>query len=81
MKITSPFVLLLGSILSLSQATAVPLTQRGIVTLSLKRAPTREDIHPQLVRISFLWLLRTLHNPHGSSSNNILIAQTDVSHA
>ncbi|KAH9057800.1 acid protease [Lactarius vividus] len=53
MKSTSPFILLLGSLLSLSllEANAIPLSpgQTGIVTLPLKRIPTRQDIHPQLL--------------------------------
>ncbi|KAI9434216.1 acid protease [Lactarius indigo] len=53
MKSTSPFVLLLGSLLSLSllEVNAIPLSsgQTGITTLPLKRIPLRQDIHPQLL--------------------------------
>lgn len=52
MKLYSPSILLLGSILSLSfEANAIPVNPRqtGIVTLSLQRAPTRQDLHPQLI--------------------------------
>ncbi|KAI9454536.1 acid protease [Lactarius psammicola] len=52
MKSTSPFILLLGSLLSLSlDANAIPLNpgQRGIITLPLKRVSTRQDLHPQLL--------------------------------
>ncbi|KAH8991322.1 acid protease [Lactarius hatsudake] len=53
MKTTSPFILFLGSLLSLSllEANAIPLSPRhpGIITLPLKRIPTRQDIHPQLL--------------------------------
>lgn len=54
MKFLSPFILLLGSIFSLStQANAIPLSarQKGIITLPLKRLQTRQDLHPQLVSI------------------------------
>ena len=59
MKFSSPFILLLGSIFSLSlEANAIPLNprQKGIVTLSLKRIPTRQDLHPQLVSMLCLVL-------------------------
>ncbi|KAH9033486.1 acid protease [Lactarius pseudohatsudake] len=53
MKSTSPFILLLGGLLSLSllEANAIPLSpgHTGIITLPLKRIPTRQDIHPQLL--------------------------------
>ncbi|KAH9029833.1 aspartic peptidase A1 [Lactarius pseudohatsudake] len=53
MKSTSPFILFLGSLLSLSllEANAIPLSpgHTGIITLPLKRIPTRQDIHPQLL--------------------------------
>ena len=57
MKFSTPFILLLGSLFSLFLKTdAIPLTprQKGIVTLSLKRVPMRQDVHPQLVRVSCL---------------------------
>jgi len=52
MKLSSPFILLLGSTFALFLETnAIPLTprQKGIVTLSLKRVPMRQDVHPQLL--------------------------------
>src|SRR5258708_1172165 len=54
MKLNSPFILLLGTVIPLSlEANAVPSNngQRGVVTLPLKRVPHREGLHPQLVRI------------------------------
>jgi len=59
MKLTSPFIiLLLGSLLSLSlEVNAIPLNlgKAGAITLPLKRVlPTRQDLHPQLVSISYL---------------------------
>ena len=82
MKFPSPFILLLGCIFSPSlEAIAIPLNprQKGIVTLPLKRVPTRQDLHPQLVSMLYLLFARTLYNPHNSSSNNTLTAHTDVS--
>jgi len=52
MKFFSPFILLLGSMVSLSiQANAIPLNprQKGIITLPLKRLQTQQGLHPQLV--------------------------------
>jgi hypothetical protein len=54
MKFLSPFILLLGSIFSLSiHVNAIPLTprQKGIITLPLKRLQSQQDLHPQLVSI------------------------------
>ncbi|KAI9513006.1 acid protease [Russula earlei] len=52
MQIT-PFILLLGSLLLpiTLDAYAIPLTreQTGVVTLPLKRAPMRRDLHPQML--------------------------------
>lgn len=52
MQLTPSFILLLGSLFAIAVDTyAIPLTrqQTGIVTLPLKRAPTRHDLHPQMV--------------------------------
>jgi hypothetical protein len=52
MQLTPSFILLLGSLFAIALDTyAIPLTrqQTGIVTLPLKRATTRHDLHPQMV--------------------------------
>ena len=62
MKFLSPFILLLGSIFSLStQANAIPLSPRhkGIITLPLKRLQARQDLHPQLVSILMPLIITT----------------------
>ena len=81
MKLTSPFILLLGSRFSLSLgANAVLLIsgKKSVVTLPLKRVPRWKHLHAQLVRISCLCLLRLLHIPHDRSSNNTLNARTNT---
>jgi len=52
MLLTPSFILLLGSLFSITlDAYALPLTreQTGVVTLPLKRAPMRRDLDPQMV--------------------------------
>ncbi|KAI0249141.1 acid protease [Lactifluus subvellereus] len=57
MLFTPSFTLLLGSLLAIIlEAHATPLTreQTGVVTLPLKRAPMRRDLHPQMLLQSLI---------------------------
>jgi hypothetical protein len=52
MQLTPSFILILGVLFRISlDAYAIPLApeQRGVVTLPLKRAPMRRDLHPHMV--------------------------------
>ena len=56
MQLTPSFVLILGILFQITLNTyAIPLTreQTGVVTLPLKRAPMRQGLHPQKVRLFF----------------------------